>query len=33
MQTVAGQWLADASKIGKDVSAGILIEVKHDDEN
>jgi len=33
MQTVAGQWLADASKIGKDVSAEILIEVKHDDEN
>lgn len=33
LQTIAGQWLADGSRIGKDVAAGILIEVKHDDEN
>ena len=33
LQTIAGQWLADAGKIGTDVAAGTLIEVKHDDEN
>ena len=33
LQTIAGQWLADARKITKDVAAGILIEVNHDDES
>ena len=33
LQTIAGQWLADGSRIGKDAAAGILIEVKHVDEN
>jgi hypothetical protein len=28
----AGQWLADSSKIAKDAGAGILIEVKDDDD-
>jgi hypothetical protein len=33
LKIVASQWLGDARKIAKDVAAGILIEVKHDDEN
>jgi hypothetical protein len=33
VQTTAREWLVDASKIAKDAKAGILIEVKHDDEN
>jgi len=33
LQAIASQWLSDERKIGKDVAAGILIEVKHDDEN
>jgi hypothetical protein len=33
LQTIASQWLGDADKIGKDIAAGTLIEVKHDDEN
>lgn len=33
LQTIAGQWRGDAHKIEKDITAGILIEVKHDDEN
>ena len=28
----AGQWLADSSKIARDAGAGILIEVKDDDD-
>jgi hypothetical protein len=28
----AGQWLPDSSKIAKDAGAGILIEVKDDDD-
>ncbi len=33
LQAIAGQWLSDERKIEKDVAAGILIEVKHDDKN
>lgn len=33
LQTIAGQWLSDGRKIEKDIAAGILIEVKHDDES
>jgi hypothetical protein len=32
IQATARQWLADAGKIAKDAKAGILIEVKHDDD-
>lgn len=32
LQTIAGLWFADAKKIDKDMTAGILIEVEHDDE-
>jgi len=32
LQTTAHQWLADASKIIRDARAGILIEVKDDDD-
>lgn len=32
LKTVAGQWLADRRKVAKDVAAGILIEVKNDDD-
>ena len=28
----AGQWLADSNKIARDAAAGILIEVKDDDD-
>ncbi len=33
LRLVGGQWLIDAEKIARDVAAGILIEVKHADEN
>ncbi len=33
LRLVGGQWLVDAEKIARDVAAGILIEVKHADEN
>ena len=33
LRTIASQWLADAGKIARDVAAGILIEVKRDEEN
>jgi hypothetical protein len=32
LQATARQWLTDASKIAKDAKAGILIEVKNDDD-
>lgn len=32
LQLTAGQWLADATKLANDAKAGILIEVKHDDD-
>ncbi len=32
LQTIASLWFADAKKIQKDMTAGILIEVKHDHE-
>jgi hypothetical protein len=31
-QTLGRQWLDDARKIAKDLAAGILIEVNHDDK-
>lgn len=33
LQTIAGQWLGDGRKLDRDADEGILIEVKHDDEN
>lgn len=32
VQSIASQWLTDGRKIAKDVAAGILIEVKNDNE-
>ncbi|MGO9769110.1 MAG: type II toxin-antitoxin system RelE/ParE family toxin [Roseiarcus sp.] len=32
LRGIARQWLTDGRKIAKDVGAGILIEVKDDDE-
>ncbi len=32
LQLIAAQWLNDPRKIGKDITAGILIEVKHGNE-
>ena len=33
LQTIAGQWLDDPSKIARDVAAGILIEVNDGDQS
>jgi hypothetical protein len=33
LQTIAAQWLKDPAKVAKDEKAGILIEVKCDDED
>src|SRR5208282_1791664 len=33
LKLIAAQWLGDNAKIAKDVAAGILIEVNHDDKS
>ena len=32
LKTTAGQWLQDAARLEKDAAAGIIIEVKHDED-